>query len=310
MNGLDLFSGIGGITLALAPWVRPVTYCENDRYCQAVLLSRMADGELPWAPIWDDVRTLLGVVSKPVDIIYGGFPCQDISVAGNGRGLEGERSGLVNEIFRLVDEISPSFIFLENVPAIRTRGAEQVGKELSGRGYDCRWDVVSAAEVGAPHLRKRWFLLAHANGQPVRDESGRRAGSIGQSATQLGFDGASRPLADAGGARCGQGESGASGPLRDETRRAKSERLGGDVADPVRAGSPRRGSFENGTNRGSQRGKPSASGWWATEPNVGRVAHGIPHRVDRIRGLGNAVVPAQAREAFKRLMCLRVDTMR
>lgn len=163
LNGLDLFSGIGGLTVALGNWVRPVAYCENDRYCQSVLLSRMADRQLPSAPIWDDITSLSGAMlpsNEGIQIIYGGFPCQDISVAGNGAGLEGKRSGLVKEVYRLIEEIRPIFVFLENVPAIRTRGAFQIGLELSDRGYDQRWDVVSAAEVGAPHLRQRWFLLA------------------------------------------------------------------------------------------------------------------------------------------------------
>jgi DNA (cytosine-5)-methyltransferase 1 len=99
-----------------------------------------------------------------IDIIFGGFPCQDISVAGLGKGLEGDRSGLFFEIVRLARECEPRFIFLENVPAIRTRGGERVVKELASIGYDCRWTTLSAAAVGAPHKRERWFLLAHANG--------------------------------------------------------------------------------------------------------------------------------------------------
>jgi DNA (cytosine-5)-methyltransferase 1 len=251
LNGLDLFSGIGGLTLALSPWIRPVAYCERDRYCQAVLLSRMERYELPPAPIWDDVCTLRWPMLKKVDAVYGGFPCQDISLAGLGKGLAGERSGLAFEVFRLVDEFKPTFIFLENVPGIRTRGGETVGKELASRGYDCRWLIVSAAEVGAPHLRKRWFLLAHS----------------------------------------------------------KNDRIGWGIEQP-----PSREMANPNRQRGRKRRKESeirgwnadtlGESWWDVEPNVGRVANGIPARVDRIRGLGNAVVPLQAREAFKRLMGL------
>lgn len=165
MNGLDLFSGIGGISLALKPWVRTVAYCERDRYAQGVLLSRMRDGLLERAPIWDDVSTLRAeLFGVPIDVISGGFPCQDLSVAGAGAGLEGSRSGLFFHIVRLARELRPSFIFLENVPAIAVRGLDRVLLEFTALGYDCRWTVVSAAEVGAPHLRERWWLLAHASG--------------------------------------------------------------------------------------------------------------------------------------------------
>lgn len=178
--GLDLFSGVGGLSLALQGWVRPVAYCELDPYVRGVLLSRMRSGDLAVAPIWDDVKTLSGLHLPAVDLVYSGFPCQDISVAGAGRGLTGERSGLVREILRLVEECRPTFIFLENVPAIRTRGGEAVGKELARLGFDCRWTVVSAADVGAPHLRKRWFLLAaHPEHLQLRDEQGRRSRSTG-----------------------------------------------------------------------------------------------------------------------------------
>lgn len=168
MYGLDLFSGIGGITLALKDYVRPIAYCEKELYCQAVLLQRMAEGKLPRAPIWDDVKTLRGSDLPKIDIIYGGFPCQDISVAGKQKGLGSERSGLFFEIARLTEEIQPSFVFLENVPAIRTNGLEIVCREFTRIWYDCRWTNISAAEVGSPHVRKRWFLLAHAE----RNESG------------------------------------------------------------------------------------------------------------------------------------------
>jgi DNA (cytosine-5)-methyltransferase 1 len=163
--GLDLFSGIGGITKALSQWVVPVTYCERDRWAAGVLLSCMQSRELPAAPIWADVSTLRGSMLPQVDIIYGGFPCQDISVAGTGKGLGGQRSGLFFEIVRLAEEIKPTFIFLENVPAIRTRGLDIVIQELTKGGYDCRWTMLSAEEIGANHKRERWFLLAHATRQ-------------------------------------------------------------------------------------------------------------------------------------------------
>ena len=231
LNGLDLFSGIGGITRALSDYVLPIAYCEKDEYARAVLFSRMHSGELPIAPIWDDVNTLKATdLRDPVDIIYGGFPCQDISVAGLRKGLAGERSGLYWNIPRLAKETHAAWIFLENVPGIRTKGLLTVVRSLAGLGYDCRWTCVSAAEVNAPQIRKRWFLLAHAKSERLQ-----RHGSIGI-----------------------------------EKKNAKL----------------------------------SLSCWWSVESDVGRVAHGVPFRLDRIKGLGNAVVPAQAKEAFERLMGL------
>ncbi len=294
LRGLDLFSGIGGITCALAPWVEPVAYCEIDRYATGVLLSRMADGQLPVAPIWDDVRTLEPL---DVDIIYGGFPCQDISVAGLGAGLAGERSGLVFEVLRLVAECRPAFVFLENVPAIRTRGGERVVKELAALGYDCRWDVLSAYDMGAPHKRERWFLLAHSHRREVESQRDGHQPK-GGGALRRDADGFHHALADAsaaGSSNRDAGSRGKSGP----TRRLELERLGVSLADPHHQG------LEVGIARDTgERPSSFREGWWGVEPDVGRVAYGVRGRVDRIKSLGNAVVPPQAREAFIRLMGL------
>ncbi len=169
MNGLDLFSGIGGISYALREWVRPIAYCEIDPFCQKVLLSNMARQNIGKAPIWNDIRTMQeSSLPREIDIIYGGFPCQDISIAGSGKGLEGERSGLFFEIVRLAKEIKPKFIFLENVPAITSRGGLRVVREIAQMGYDCRWCIISAASVGALHKRERWFLLAHSTSESSR----------------------------------------------------------------------------------------------------------------------------------------------
>lgn len=195
LNGLDLFSGIGGLSVALRPWVKPVAYCEKDRYAQSVLLSRMRSKELDMAPIWDDITTLTAseLLSCDIDIIYGGFPCQDISVAGTGKGLDSERSGLYFEIYRLAKETKPKFIFLENVPAIRTRGLDKVVNSLTDLGYDCRWTVVSAAEVGAVHIRKRWFLLAYANSKRLREEQRQKLEGPREVERPLVIDGKSSP---------------------------------------------------------------------------------------------------------------------
>ena len=272
LNGLDLFSGIGGISLALADWVRPIAYCENDRYATGVLLSRMSEGKLPIAPIWDDVRTLdaRSFSHGEIDIIYGGFPCQDISVAGNGIGLGGERSGLFNHIARLVKETNPKFVFLENVPAIRTRGLNVVAQTFTELGYDCRWTIVSAQEVGAPHLRKRWFMLAHAMCDGRRLQSGGSSRKGRDNSTEFSNDGKKEPVANTNGKRL-EGQRRSEPAYTEFVRRSEKDNTFG-------------------------------KSWWAIEPDVGRVANGVSNRAHRIKGLGNAVVPLQAQTAYKRLM--------
>lgn len=304
INGLDLFSGIGGISLALSDWVRPVAYCEIDRYARGVLLSRMSDGLLCKAPIWDDVRTLTGKMLPKINLVYGGFPCQDISTAGLGAGLEGKRSGLFFEIIRLVEETNPAWVFLENVPAIRTRGLKQVVRAFTDLGYDCRWTCVSAAELGAPHLRKRWFLLAHAVGSKVRRESRRGFKQDGKSQVVTGHDGEAEFVANAE----GEGLEG--------QRQGLLGQCGGKVADTKGNGRPK--NLRVDRDKIQHAGRPTESeecsrresdkhrtrSQWPAEPDVGRVAYGVSNRLDRLKGLGNAVVPVQALEAFVRLMGL------
>ena len=263
MNGLDLFTGIGGITLALGDYVNPIAYCEIDKYCQSVLLQRMQEGDLPEAPIWDDIRTLPIEELPGIDIIYGGFPCQDISVAGAQKGLEGERSGLFFEILRLIDETKAPFIFLENVPNIRTKGAERVCKELAERGYDCRWCNISARDVGARHKRERWFLLGHSKHD-------------GLDATKE--QGSSRPTV------CNDKER------ENETSESKGADTPRVLADT---------SSERVQKTYSYLSHPYR---WTVEPDVGRMVNGLPHRVDRIKALGNSVYPPQVKKAFKILM--------
>lgn len=300
LNGLSLFSGYGGIDLGLSEWVRPILYCEIEPYAQAILLSRMDDGSLPFAPVWGDVRTLGGAKLRGlVDIAYGGFPCQDISVAGAGRGLDGERSGLFSEVIRLCEEASPAFIFLENVPAIRTRGAHVVQSELARIGYDTRWTTLSAAEVGANHKRERWFCLAHPNG--LRKSPKQDPGQVSFKGTGHGGEGnLNAPYADGYALRV---ESGRSGRKIGEGAtfpggNGQKEHL----ADPHQAG--REGGTPSGDESPDTALKNFAHGpeWWATEPDVGRVVNGLAFRVDRVKALGNGVVPLQVKTAFEILM--------
>ncbi len=162
MRHLDLFSGIGGFALA-ARWVgwETVGFCEIDPYCQKVLRKHWPD-----VPIHEDITELDGQDYKgAIDIITGGFPCQDISVAGPGCGIDGERSGLWKEMARLIGEIRPSYSLVENVSALLGRGMERVAGDLAEIGYDTEWEVISAASVGANHQRERTYILAYPWGE-------------------------------------------------------------------------------------------------------------------------------------------------
>jgi DNA (cytosine-5)-methyltransferase 1 len=299
LYGLDLFSGVGGITLALAPWVTPVMYCECDRYAQSVLLSRMADGHLPTAPIWDDIRTLAPGANTTIDIIYGGFPCQDISVAGAGKGVDGERSGLYKEIVRLTSQIRPQYVFLENVPAITRRGGTTVVGAFAALGYDCRWGVISAASVGAHHKRDRWFMLASdAN----RTNGGVQSESGGQETPNTGGDGTGQPMAHSNSTGLQEAwpeQQTTRVKQRSDVRNATSQRVQGLRASRVKKPYPH---VSKRLFRGASQ-RPLQTDWTAI-CYLDRVTDGFPGRVDRIKCLGNAVVPQQVRVMFQHLMGL------
>lgn len=262
MRALSLFSGIGGIDLALEDYATTVGYVEINKYAQSVLLSRMVDGSINTAPIHRDITRLDGTKLRGhVDFIFCGFPCQDISVAGRGEGLDGERSGLFFEICRLIKEIQPVFIFLENVPAIRTRGLDVVLKELTALGYDCRWTVISASSVGACHKRDRWFLLAHSNGLRLRKQHESQLDE-----QKIGLDAIS---------------------TKGNATNTNSKRLEG---------------FRSSIRDGTKFPKPCSFGGWKSEPTTRGRAHGVQFRMERLRCLGNSVVPLQAKTAFERLI--------
>ena len=144
---------------------------EIEEYCRQVILTRQAEGHLEKFPIWDDIKTFDGRPFRGVvDVLTGGFPCQDISSAGRGVGIAGERSGLWFEYLRLIEEIGPRFVFAENVPALRTRGLGTVISGLAELGYDVRWCLLGAWHVGAPHRRNRiWVLAVRREESPCAD---------------------------------------------------------------------------------------------------------------------------------------------
>ena len=172
LRTIDLFSGCGGMALGLRPWTRVVAYCEIEEAPRKTLRKNMLTGHLDSARVYHDVRDF-PALRGTVDMVTMGFPCQDLSGVGPQRGFEGQRSRLFYEGMRVVHHHRPRFVMLENVPNIcNLKGAWlPVLQSLHAAGYDARWCVVSAAECGAPHLRKRWFLLATRRGGDGGDVS-------------------------------------------------------------------------------------------------------------------------------------------
>jgi len=166
MNELHLFAGAGGGILGgLLLGHRPVCAVEIEEYPRKVLLQRQRDGVLPRFPIWDDIRTFDGEPWRGrVDVVCGGFPCQDISSCGRGAGIEGEKSSLWQEMSRVIGEIRPTYVFVENSQLLIKRGLALVISDLAKMGYYCRWGVVGADAVGFPHHRARLWLVANTKG--------------------------------------------------------------------------------------------------------------------------------------------------
>jgi DNA (cytosine-5)-methyltransferase 1 len=250
----SLFAGIGGFDLGLErAGMRVVWQCESNAYCRAVLRAHW-----PGVPCFDDVCQLSGPDVQPVDVLAGGFPCQDLSLAGSGAGLSGARSGLWAHFARLVGELRPRYVLVENVPALLARGMGIVVGDLAALGYDAEWDCVSAAEVGAPHLRRRLWLVAYPNGG--------------------GWDGGTRHVCPS----CRGHES-------------------ADVGQPVPHPHGARPQGPQPEQAGG-RPRPSDGSWWAAEPDVGRVADGVPQRMDRLQALGNSLVPQIAQWIGERIV--------
>lgn len=237
----SLFSGIGGLDLGLErAGIKCLWQCEIDPYCRKVLAKHWPD-----VPCHDDIKTLDPTTMPAVDLLCGGFPCQDISNAGKRAGINGERSGLWSEFARIIRVVRPQYVVVENVAAITDRGIDRVIGDLAACGYDCEWDCLPAASAGAPHIRDRTFVVANAEGHSilqlfetslVADPTG--IGQPGPWECQSQFDTPANPYREASG-----------------------------VVNALLEG---------------------------TLPYVCRRHDGIPASMDRMRGLGNAVVPQVA----------------
>jgi DNA (cytosine-5)-methyltransferase 1 len=300
VNYLDLFSGIGGFALGAynAGWRFERHYfSEIDPWCCRLYARRfpdavplgdireidgkalVADAERSGSPCNGREQQPSGAQSQPVNdhsekgwIITGGFPCQDISVAGKGAGITGLRSGLWFEYARLIGEIRPRYAIMENVGVLTRRGLDRVLGSLAEIGYDAEWSDIRASDVGAPHRRERIWIVAypdHSKTARQREDGGKRlslAESIRPDQSGESFS------VTSGIGEVERGNTGLQSPhghdgVREDHRGGTAQHVSGQ--------------------------------WWAVEPDVGRVAHGISVRVDRLRGLGNSNLPQIAEMIFR-----------
>jgi DNA (cytosine-5)-methyltransferase 1 len=284
LNELALFAGAGGGLLGghLLGWTT-VCAVERDAYAASILAQRQNDGHFPPFPIWPDVCSFDGRPWRGlVDVVSGGFPCQDISAAGKGAGIGGKRSGLWSEMARIVDEVRPRYVLVENSPLLVSRGLALVQADLAQLGYDDQWGIVGADDAGAPHRRKRIWIrceLADASREGLEGLAGN-----GRNGNQPGrID--PQPLGHAATAseslRLGDTPGGGCGILWDE-------------AQPGSGGHAIGASWARFEIVHCRDGKARRF-----EPGSFPLADGLPGRVGLLRGYGNAIVPQTAAEFIR-----------
>jgi len=269
MNELALFAGAGGGILGgkLLGW-RTVCAVEWEPYPASVLCARQNDKVLETFPIWDDVQTFNGTRWRGiVDVVSGGFPCQDISAAGKGVGINGERSGMWGEMARIIHEVRPRYAFVENSPMLTSRGLGRVLGDLAGMGFDARWGVLGAADVGANHQRDGIWFVAKWRGQLTHTQHNR--------------------------------------VRRWEQQQEIIKKENESMAYSCDEGLQRyrdKGINDKGIEQKRFTGSSFVGGcgnWWKIEPNIHRVVDGLAARVDRIKAIGNGQVPLCAATAWK-----------
>ena len=307
LKHLDLFSGIGGFSLGLesAGLVETVAFCDFDQYCQKVLKKNFLG-----VPVYGDVKELNHDKLKAdgidqIDIITGGYPCQPFSVAGRKKGEEDPRH-VWPEMFRLIQELRPTWVIGENVGGHIKLGLDSVLENLESEGYSARTFSISASSIGANHKRERVWIVAHSNEMQRQFLCGQKSEQ-----RQETFEGASErsgtPISMANSERLGRTEG--TEKSKELEREESSDQLdhcgkGCTKCQSCQTMANSEGSEGNVNDSNGGNGKApqeelfgehgSASGvsaWWSVEPSVGRVAHGVPDRVDRLKCLGNSVVP-------------------
>jgi DNA (cytosine-5)-methyltransferase 1 len=307
VNVGSLFAGIGGFDLGLErAGFRIGWQVEINPFCRAVLAHRFPD-----ARRFEDVRRVGAADLPPVDLLCGGFPCQDLSTAGNGAGIDGARSGLWSEFARIVRELGPRYVLVENVPALLTGKGKRWDRAPIGRvlgdlaelGYDAEWACLSAREFGAPHLRKRVWIVAYPQGdeQSEQPQGNNAIATLGGTWAGAGGRDQRRDRPPRGGAAGGDQVPSRPSSLADGHGRRRPQGLCPAAGAGQRAAqADALGSRQRGGDHGAH---------WATEPDVGRVADGVPHRVDRLAALGNALLPQIAEWIGGRILEYEATTM-
>ena len=304
----SLFSGIGGFELGLEraiPNSRTIWQCEQDSYCRSILAKHW-----PGIKIYENITKMDTAEVQRPDILCGGFPCQDISTAGKGEGIHGKKSGLWWHMHALISRIRPDIIVLENVPAISFRGGREVLGSLAQVGYDAEWTTISARQFGAPHLRRRWFCVAYSSSFR-RMEHKRLKKEIQQSREQrVQREKSSQPSMpeSAHSSSPYAAHSHSNRPLQTrEQRTSETDREGAKIQqrrpqESTNAHSPS-GKGAGKSRRVSKKNKESylpfyirggERNYWQkgeTPSPLCSMDDGIPHRLARLKALGNAIVP-------------------
>lgn len=285
MYVLDLFSGIGGFSLGLErAGFQTAAFCEINPFCHAVLRKHW-----PTVPIFGDVRALSAESLSAagigaIDLICGGYPCQPFSAAGKRRGEADDRH-LWPEMFRLICELRPTWIIGENVAGHITMGLDDVLSDLENAGYTARAFVIPACAVGAPHRRERVWIVAHSQGDSARRLSKRtpteKSGPCQRGASVAHTDG-QRELQPKGSDQEQRGWTGNGGTYVADTNDVGRSQMVQPVSSRQVVEGPT-GAAKYSRFTGGRQG-------WLVEPSVGRVADGVPNRVDRIKSLGNGLV--------------------
>lgn len=300
MNELALFAGAGGGILGshLLGW-NTICAVERDAYAAQVLAQRQNDGILPPFPIWSDVCSFDGKRWRGIiDVISGGFPCQDISSAGKGAGIDGAKSGMWAEMARIIGEVRPRFVYVENSPMLVGRGLTRVIGDLTKMGYDAQWARFSASNFGAPHERDRLWIATYANcqGLSIEDFPSR----LQKKFTRARNNGSE--MANAQSIRLEQARECECRSAQRTTGRgnefSNTDSIGCEQMEQSNSSGA---SSEGLASTAKHCSFTTRREWWATEPRLGRVADGVANRVDRLKAIGNGQVPIVAKSAFEYL---------